>query len=231
MENQPITEAGASETLAPGRVYAMAAFCLVVGLAIGYLLGTPQGRTTAQQVVKAAAPADLPKTSVLGATPTTHAPSLNAMKQMADKQAAPLAEKLRSDPKNVALLTQLGAIYHATHQFQQAAGYFEKALAVDPKNGPVRTKLAISLYRGGDVDGAIAQLTRTLLDHSNDANALFNLGMINFEGKGDAQGALAAWRQLIKSNPQLSAEQKATVEKLMAAAQAKLNSQPERGKR
>jgi hypothetical protein len=40
--------------------------------------------------------------------------------------------------------------------------------------------------------------------------------MIKLKGKRDSQGALVAWQQLLKANPQLSADRKATVVKLMA---------------
>jgi cytochrome c-type biogenesis protein CcmH/NrfG len=86
----------------------------------------------------------------------------------------------------------------------------------DPNNVDLRTRLASSLYRSGDVDGAIAQLDEGLRHDPKDANSLFNLGMIRLEGKGDGKGALAAWQKLLKSNPQLSAERKAEVQKLMA---------------
>jgi cytochrome c-type biogenesis protein CcmH/NrfG len=143
-------------------------------------------------------------------------PTLAEMKQMADRQAAPLLEKLRSDPNNSALLVQVGAIYHTSHQFQEAAVYYGRAVAADPRNVANRTKLASSLYRGGDVDGAISQLNQALSYDPKDANSLFDLGMIRLQGKQDGKGALAAWQQLLKSNPQLSPERKATVQKLMA---------------
>jgi cytochrome c-type biogenesis protein CcmH/NrfG len=138
---------------------------------------------------------------------------------MADKKAAPLLEKLKSDPNNSDLLSQVGNIYKSTHQFQEAAGYYEKALKVDPKNVPIRTELASCMYYNGDVDGALRQLQQSLRDKPNDANALFNLGMIKWRGKQDSKGALAAWEQLLKANPQLSADRKATVQKMMADAQ------------
>jgi cytochrome c-type biogenesis protein CcmH/NrfG len=69
------------------------------------------------------------------------------------------------------------------------------------------------------VDGAISQLQQALHYDPKDANALFNLGMIKWQGKQDGKGALAAWQELLKSNPQLSADRKATVQKLMTDAQ------------
>ena len=56
-------------------------------------------------------------------------------------------------------------------------------------------------------------------------NALFDLGMIRLQGKGDGNGALAAWQQLLKSNPQLCEDRKAMVLKLMAEVQTTLGNQ------
>jgi len=147
------------------------------------------------------------------------------MKQAADKQASPLLEKLKGDANNSALLTQVGAIYHASHQFKEASAYYEKAVQVDPGNVGLRNKLASSLYRSGDVEGAIAQLKQALRHDPKDANSLFNLGMIRLQGKGDGKGAVAAWQQLLKSNPQLSDDRKAEVQKLMANVLTTLSSQ------
>ena len=73
----------------------------------------------------------------------------------------------------------------------------------------------------GDVEAAISQLQQGLHYDPKDANSLFNLGMIKWKGKQDSEGALAAWRELLKSNPQLSVDRKATVEKLIADVQMK----------
>jgi cytochrome c-type biogenesis protein CcmH/NrfG len=49
-------------------------------------------------------------------------------------------------------------------------------------------------------------------------NALFNLGMIRYKGKNDAAGAISAWRELLKNNPNL--DRKPVDEKMIAEAQA-----------
>jgi cytochrome c-type biogenesis protein CcmH/NrfG len=140
---------------------------------------------------------------------------------MADKQAAPLLAKLKSDPKNSLLLSQVAGLYHADHQFSEAVAYYQKALQADPKNVDIRTRLATSLYRSSDADGAIAQLNQALVEDPKDANALFNLGMIRLQAKQDSKGALAAWQRLLKLNPQLSADRKATVQKLIVEVAAR----------
>jgi cytochrome c-type biogenesis protein CcmH/NrfG len=84
--------------------------------------------------------------------------------------------------------------------------------------------MASCLYFTGDVDGAISQLQQALHYDPKDANSLFNLGLFKWQGKKDGKGALAAWQQLLKSNPQLSADRKAQVQKLMADVQMKAKS-------
>lgn len=143
-------------------------------------------------------------------------PSLDDMKKMADAKAQPLLTKLKSDPKNSDLLIEAGNIYERTHQFKDAARYYEKALEVKPKNVAIRTEMASCLYYSGDIDGAIGQLQQSLRDDPKDVNSLFNLGMIKWQGKKDISGAVAAWRELLKSNPELSTDRKAMVEKLIA---------------
>lgn len=208
-------------TLRAAQVYAMAAFCLAVGLGIGYLMrGSQLAAPSSKSVVHATAP-----TTTASAKPSGHRPSLDEMRQMADKQAAPLLEKLKSNPNDSSLLVQVGAIYHTTHRFKEAADYYTRALDTDPRNVAVHTKLASSLYRNGDVEGAIKQLNQALAYDPKDANALFDLGMIKLQGKSDPKGALAAWQRLLKTNPQLSPERKATVMKLMATVMTMMGDQ------
>jgi cytochrome c-type biogenesis protein CcmH/NrfG len=191
----------------------MAVICLVVGLAIGYLFRGSQSPAAPPQPVAAAQSS--PATGGMGG----QMPTLEQMKQMADKKAEPLLEKLKGDPNNGDLLIQIGEIYISTHQFKEAAVYYGKALQVDPKNVAIRTEMASCMYYNGDVDGAISQLQQSLHYDPKDAASLFNLGMIKWQGKQDSKGAVAAWQQLLKSNPQLSPDRKATVQKLMADVQ------------
>jgi cytochrome c-type biogenesis protein CcmH/NrfG len=207
MTNESISALPAVPTLRAAQVYFMAALCLGAGLGVGYLIHSPQPAMPVQQNTAQ---------SLTTAKPAGHHLGLEEMRQMADKQAAPLLEKLKSNPNDASVLVQVAAIYHTTHRFKEAADYYNRVLDADPKNVAVRTKLASSLYRNGDIDGAIAQLNRALKDQPKDANALFDLGMIKLQGKGDNKGALATWQRLLKTNPQISPERKATVLKLMA---------------
>jgi cytochrome c-type biogenesis protein CcmH/NrfG len=196
------------------QVYLMAAICLALGVALGYLF---RGSQTVSQA------ASVPDRSQPSAQPgmPQQMPSLDQMKHMADKQAEPLLAQLKNDPKNASVLKQVAAIYESTHQFQQAADYYGKALDVNPKDIAARTERASCLYYAGDVDGALGQLQQSVQDDPKDANSLFNLGMIRWKGKNDRSGAVQAWNQLLKSNPKLEADKKDQVQRLIAEANGK----------
>jgi cytochrome c-type biogenesis protein CcmH/NrfG len=207
------------------QVYSVAGVCLAVGLAIGYLTGGSPSATSPRTTVATAEASRAVQGAINSGHAANRVPSLDEMKQMADRQAAPLLEKLKTDPNNTALLVQAGDVYYRSHQFVDATAYYDRAVKADPRNVAPRTKLASSLYRSGDVDGAIAELNRALRYDPKDANSLFNLGTIRLQGKGDGRGALAAWQQLLKSNPQLSPDRKAAVQKLMADVMTTLGDQ------
>ncbi len=204
-------ESGVAKGWKPTQVYAMAAICLMFGIALGYLFRGSESRpvqATPAVSSAAGAPAGSPQ----------QMPSLDDMKRMADKQAEPLLAKLKADPNNAQLLNKVGLIYKATHQFPEAAAYFQKAVNADPKNVAARTDLASCLFYNGDADGAIQQLQQSLSYDPKDANSLFNLGIIRLQAKNDPAGAVTAWQQLLKLNPTLASDKKAEVEKLIAQA-------------
>lgn len=196
----------------PKHVYVMACLCLVVGLAVGYLFRGSQSPAGPRPA--ATRPADASDAHAMGGA----MPTLDQMKHMAQKKAEPVLAKLKDDPKNVALLIQVADIYKQTHQFNDAADYYRRSLEIDPKNAGVRSDLASVLYYGGNVDGALEQVQKALEYDPKNGAALFNLGMIRWQGKKDGPGAIAAWEELLKSNPSLSADRKAAVQKLIAQA-------------
>ena len=218
MPLNPARESGSS--LQPRRVFELAAICLMAGLAIGYVCAPSRSTASAAHTVDAAT---APPPGV--AAGTAHPVNLADLKQMADNQAAPLLRQLSSNPGSVSVLAQIGAIYHIAHQYGEAASWYQRAVQSDPRNADLRSKLATSLYRQGDVDGALAQLNEALKLDPRDANALFNLGMIRLQGKADGRGAVAAWRRLLRTNPQLSPDRRASVEKLIADVTASLDEQ------
>lgn len=199
------------------HVYLMATACLILGVSTGYFL-----RGSQSPAVNAPVAAPIQQQAAQP-QPENAPPSLEKMKQMADKAAAPVMEKLQSNPKDFDALNEAGKIYRATHQFQLAADYYQKALAINPKNVAVRTDLASCLYYTGDVDGALAQLDKALSYDPKFFGALLNTGIIKMQAKNDVSGAVASWEKILKTDA--TPEQKQMVKGLIARA-TKKNQQP-----
>ena len=190
------------------HIYGMAAACLLVGLAGGYFLrGSQPVRPAGARPVVPGQQASLPSASL---------PTMDQMKQMADQKARPLLDQLNSEPRNAGLFVQVGNIYKATHQFKEAAENYGKSLEIDPTNTAARVEMASCLYYSGDATRALDQLQVALKNDPHNANALFNVGMIKWQTQHDAKGAVSAWQELLKMNPDLDANKKAQVEKLIA---------------
>lgn len=200
----------------PAQAYALSVICLIIGLAIGYFLrGSAAPRSAAVAPEAASQSGQNPHAG----TGKQGMPSLDDMKQMADKQAAPLLEKLKKDRNNADLLNQLGVTYRAAHQFKTAVDYYQKALAINPENVGARTDLASCLYYLGDVDGALAELNKSLTYNPRHTGTLVNIGIIRWKGKNDVDGAVAAWQRALKLNP--DAQSKELIQHLISEAKQK----------
>jgi cytochrome c-type biogenesis protein CcmH/NrfG len=196
-----INEGKSSQGWTSTQAYIMAVLCLLVGFAVGYLLRGSTGRSSVP------APAAAGTEQQQGMPPAgmgqgqQQMPSPEQMKAMADKQAAPLLEQLKSKPNDAALLSQIGNIYYDAQIFPVAIDYYQKVLTADPKNASVRTDLATALFYSNDPDHSIIEFDRALKDDPKNGNALFNRGIVKWQAKMDVKGAVADWELLLKENP------------------------------
>jgi cytochrome c-type biogenesis protein CcmH/NrfG len=137
---------------------------------------------------------------------------------MADAQAGPLLQKLNADSSNPDLLVAIGNIYYDAQQYSAAVDFYGRALTVKPSEASVRTDMATAYWYMGNADRAIAEFNKALAYAPNNPNTLFNLGLVKFQGKKDAGGAIADWKKLLAANPNYEGRDK--VEQMMAQAQA-----------
>ena len=187
------------------QAYALSVICLLVGIAGGWFVRGSQG--SAMEVERAsAATASQPDTSSMQPTP-------EQIRQVADKQAAPLIEQLKTDSRNAALLAKIGNIYYDAQQYPVAIDYYQQSLKMAPNDASVRTDMATAFWYTGNSDTAIAEFNRALSEEPNKPNALFNLGVVQWQGKMDVAGALASWQRLLDTNPNY--EGRAKVAELM----------------
>jgi len=201
------------------QAYVLSVICLLVGVAVGYLVrGSAPSSETATTQARASA-ADAAPASVTGAQPTPE-----QLRQMADTQAQPLLKQLQGDPKNAALLYQIGNLYYDAQQYPEAVKYYDQSLKIDPKATDVRTDMATAYHLMGQPDRAIQEYDAVLKIDGKHANALFNEGMVKWQDKMDLNGAIASWKRLLEVHPDYA--QKDKVEKLIAQAEQHLAMKP-----
>ena len=68
--------------------------------------------------------------------------------------------------------------------------------------------MATAYWYAGNPDTAIAEFKRVLADEPNKPNTLFNLGVVQWQGKMDVKGALATWQKLLDTNPNYEGKDK-----------------------
>ncbi len=194
------------------QAYVLSVICLLVGVAVGYLVrgSAPENSVPAASVNAAAAPGPTPVSAAQPPTP-------EQLRHMADTQAQPLLAQLKNDPRNSALLYQIGNLYYDTQQYPEAVKYYEDSLKVDPKATDVRTDMATAYHLMGQPDRALQEYDAVLKIDSKHANALFNEGMVKWQDKMDLNGAIVSWKKLLEAHPDYP--QRDRVEQLIAQAQ------------
>jgi cytochrome c-type biogenesis protein CcmH/NrfG len=203
------------------QAYVLALICLLVGVAGGYFLRGSSSNTAAIAPEQTAAMGVTPGgTGAMGGTQ----PTPEQMKHMAEKQAEPLLAQLKADPNNAALLAQVGNVYYDTQSFKDAIDYYQRALKVKPDDPNVRTDLGTAYYYLGEPDKAIEEFNSALKYDPKHAQTYFNIGMVKWQGKADANGAVAAWEQLLKIAPDYPEKDK--VQNYIAQAKKHANIKP-----
>ena len=196
-----ITNSGAAPSWTSAQAYVLAAFCLVLGVALGYLF-----RGSASSVPQVAA---APQNIGVQVENTQAQTALQL-------SVAPLLEAVNRNPADYDALVKLGDIYYDAQQFPSAIPYYERALAIHPENPDVRTDMATAYWYTGNADKALAEMETSLAYKPGHPQTLFNLGWVKWQGKADAKGAVEAWQKLLKTNPDYP--QKQQVEQHIAKA-------------
>jgi cytochrome c-type biogenesis protein CcmH/NrfG len=192
------------------RAILLAALCLMAGIVGGWLI-------RGAQAPAAVGPANTTIVAVPVAkiaSPESAVPDPARLKEKADAKAAPLLERLKSDPNNPALLTGIGDIYYDAQQYSIAIDPYRRALKIKPSDAAVRTDMATAYWYLGDADTAIAEFNKALTYAPDNPNTLFNRGLVMWKGKNDGAGALADWQKLLAANPNY--QQRDQVKEMMA---------------
>jgi len=170
---------------------------LVGGLAFGVLLGAGVYHAVATRPDTALEPA------AATAPPMPRGPA--APTQTAASAAAPMIAEinrlkgvLQGEPTNAAALRRLGDLYHDAGMFQQAVGFYERALALQPQNADLLTDLGVCLRGLGEFDRALERFAQARRADPRHWQSLFNTVVVaasdlgRFDLAAEALGLLEA---------------------------------------
>jgi Tfp pilus assembly protein PilF len=188
------------------QAYLLAAVCLVLGVALGYLFRGSAAPVAGVAQASAASDGSATQGQPGQAQPNQAQPAQVQMnpaqqKVMVDQAVAPLLATLKISPDDFNTITQLANLYYDGRQYPEAVKYYQLALKLQPTNADVLTDFGTSLWFLGDADGAIAEFQKALSYRPDHPGTLFNLGVVRWEGKLDPKGAVQAWEDLLRRNP------------------------------
>jgi Tfp pilus assembly protein PilF len=188
------------------QAYLLAAVCLVLGVALGYLFRGSAAPVAGVTQGSAASDGSSTQGQPGQAQPNPAQPAQVQMnpaqqKVMVDQAVAPLLATLKISPDDFNTITQLANLYYDGRQYPEAVKYYQLALKLQPTNADVLTDFGTSLWFLGDADGAIAEFQKALSYRPDHPGTLFNLGVVRWEGKLDPKGAVQAWEDLLRRNP------------------------------
>jgi len=206
------------------QVYTLSVICLVLGGVVGYIMGAPSSISADNKQMPPAISQQPPTINpqMDTAMPGQSVPlTPDAMKSYADKQAEPLLSTLKSRPNDAKLLANIGAVYFAAHQFRTAQEYYARSAKIDNKNPAILVKLSSAYYYTGNSKSAITTLNQALQLDPRNADALFNLGVLDMQVKSDPKSAIALWEKLLEYNP--DHPNRAQVEQMIERARMQMN--------
>jgi len=151
------------------------------------------------------------------APPGAAAPAPPARDQMETaSQIQTLKEIVKKDPKNLPAWVELGNLYFDTDQPKEAIEAYSQYLAVKPDNPDVRTDMGIMYRKLGQFDKALEEFRKAARSDPKHVNSRYNIGLVLLHDKQDMQGAIKAWEEYLKVDPNSEKAQRirAQIEKM-----------------
>ncbi len=153
----------------------------------------PPGTFTVPQT--GTGPAAAPPATLPGQTVGGGGPPAPIMQELTELRA-----RLKANPDDLAALVTLSNMYFDAGKFDQAIGYYTRALALDPGNPDVRTDYATALHQTGHDLESLKQLDIVLAERPKFLQAMFNRGVV-LRAIGRRTDAVAAFKAFIAAAP------------------------------
>jgi cytochrome c-type biogenesis protein CcmH/NrfG len=185
----------------------------LVGLVIGGALGVVYMVNRGEKGAERTAMVQKPQMAPPGA-PAPAPPARDSIE--ASSQIQTLKEIIKKDPKNLPAWVELGNLYFDTDQPNEAIEAYSRYLAVKPDNPDVRTDMGIMYRKLGQFDRALEEFRKAARSDPKHINSRYNIGLVLLHDKQDMQGAIKAWEEYLKVDPNSEKSQRirAQIEKM-----------------
>lgn len=112
-----------------------------------------------------------------------------------------LQQQAAQDPQDPAPSLQLANYFYDHGDYPHAIVWYRKVTEIDPRNVNASTDLGTCYFNLGRFDEALQQLRHSLTIEPQHQPTLYNLVVVNLEGKRDYKAAEQAWQMLHRLNP------------------------------
>jgi tetratricopeptide (TPR) repeat protein len=112
-----------------------------------------------------------------------------------------LRDEAAERPEDPLPALKLANYFYDRQQFEQAIEWYQKVLALDPKNVSAHTDLGTSYFNVARPQEALREFRKSLQIDPGHAQTLFNVVVVNLEGTHDLAAAQQAWDRLHALSP------------------------------
>ena len=186
---------------------------VVIAVVVGFVGGVTVGILWMTKGAEKMAMVQKPQMPPPG-TPASAPPARDSIE--AASQIQTLKEIVKKDPKNLPAWVELGNLYFDTDQPKEAIEAYSRYLTAKPDNADVRTDMGIMYRKLGQFDKALEEFRRAAQSDPKHVNSRYNIGLVLLHDKGDMKGAVRAWEDYLKVDPNSEKAQRirAQIEKM-----------------
>jgi cytochrome c-type biogenesis protein CcmH/NrfG len=193
---------------------------IVIALVVGFVGGATVGILWMTKGTEKTAMVQKPQMAPPGApAPALPAPTPPARDSVeVASQIQTLKEIVKKDPKNLPAWVELGNLYFDSDRPKEAIDAYSRYLAVKPDNPDVRTDMGIMYRKLGQFDKALEEFKKAAQTDPKHVNSRYNIGLVLLHDKQDMKGAINAWEEYLKVDPNSERAQRirAQIEKMKA---------------
>jgi cytochrome c-type biogenesis protein CcmH/NrfG len=197
-------------------VILMVVIAFLVGFITGATVAILRGTKGAEKAAMVQKPQMAPPGAPAPALPAPAPPARDSVEVASQIQT--LKEIVKKDPKNLPAWVELGNLYFDSDRPKEAIEAYSRYLAAKPDNPDVRTDMGTMYRKLGQFDKALEEFRKAAQSDPKHVNSRYNIGLVLLHDKQDMKGAIMAWEDYLKVDPNSERAQRirAQIEKMKA---------------